>query len=255
LGSPVNSKENEINIFINIDASKAWISSDRAGGYGGFDIYEFNTEISMKPEKIVFVKGIVFDKSNKEPLSAVIELTNLEKSESVINLQSDPVNGNFFIPIYPGVDYAFNISKRGYLFYSENLNFKDTFNLNSIEKTFELVPIQQGSSVVLKNIFFDFDSDSLKSTSYPELGQLTDLLISNPGINIQINGHTDNVGTEQYNIELSEKRAKSVYNYLIEKEISPSRLYIKGYGAKKSVESNDTPGGRAANRRTEIEVL
>jgi len=255
LESPVNSKENEINIFINIDASKAWISSDRAGGYGGFDIYEFDTEISMKPEKIVFVKGIVIDKSNKEPLSAVVELTNLEKSESVINLQSDPVNGNFFIPIYPGVDYAFNISKRGYLFYSENLNFKDTFNLNSIEKTFELVPIQQGSSVVLKNIFFDFDSDSLKSTSYPELGQLTDLLISNPGINIQINGHTDNVGTEQYNIELSEKRAKSVYNYLIENEISPSRLYFKGYGANKPVESNDTPEGRAANRRTEIEVL
>ena len=111
----------------------------------------------MKPGRIVYVKGTVIDQSNKEPLSAVIELTNLEKSELIIDLQSDPVNGNFFIPIYPGVDYAFNISKRGYLFYSENFNFKDTLIFNSIEKTFELIPIEQGNSVVLKNIFFDFD--------------------------------------------------------------------------------------------------
>jgi len=255
LGSPINTNENEINIFISIDASKAWISSDREGGYGGFDIYEFDTDNSMKPKRTVYVKGIVIDQSNKKPLSAVIELTNLEKSESVIDLQSDPVNGNFFIPIYPGVDYAFNISKKGYLFYSENFNFKNTLIFNSIEKTFELVPIMKGNSIVLKNIFFDFDSDSLKTTSYPELGLLTDLLINNPGINIQINGHTDNVGNDQYNIDLSEKRAKSVYHYLIENEISPSRIHFKGYGASKPVETNDTPEGRAANRRTEIEVL
>ncbi len=215
LGSPINTNENEINIFISIDATKAWISSDRAGGYGGFDIYEFDTDNSMQPERTVYVNGIVIDQLNKEPLSAVIELTNLEKSESVINLKSDPVNGNFFIPVYPGVDYAFNISKRGYLFYSENFNFKDTLIFNSIDKTFEMIPIQQGNSIVLKNIFFDFDSDSLKTTSYPELDLLTGLLIKNPGINIQINGHTDNVGTVQYNIDLSEKRAKSVFNYLI----------------------------------------
>ena len=255
LGSPINTNENEINIFISIDASKAWISSDREGGFGGFDIYEFDTEDSMKPERIVYVKGIVIDQSNKKPLSAVIELTNLKKSETVIDLQSDSVNGNFFIPIYPGVDYAFNISKSGYLFYSENFNFKDTLIFNSIEKIFELIPIQQGNSIVLKNIFFDFDSDSLKPTSYPELTLLSDLLINNPGINIQINGHTDNVGAEQYNIDLSEKRAKSVYNYLIKNEISPSRIHFKGYGANKPIESNDTPEGRAANRRTEIEVL
>jgi flagellar motor protein MotB len=255
LGSPVNSISNEINIFISMDATRAWISSDREGGFGGFDIYEFETDALIKPEMVVYVKGIVVDISNQKPIGADVELTNLDSNTTVIHLQSDPENGSFFLPVYPGTNYAFNISKTGYLFYSENLNFRDSLIFTSIEKTFELTPIQQGNSMVLNNIFFDFDSDSLQPASFPELNLLVELLYENPELKISINGHTDSIGSDTYNKTLSENRALAVRNYLIEQDISPSRLFTKGFGASQPIETNETPEGRAINRRTEIVIL
>jgi outer membrane protein OmpA-like peptidoglycan-associated protein len=204
---------------------------------------------------VVYIKGTVIDKSNNKPLSASVSLTNLDKNTPVIELLSDPSDGSFFITLYPGTDYSFNITKNGYLFYSENFNFKDSLIFNSIDKIFSLTPIQQGNSMVLKNIFFDFDSDSLKPASFPELDLLTDLLHDNPDLKISINGHTDNIGSESYNNTLSEDRARAVRNYLIEKHIEPFRLSYKGFGASQPIKSNDTPEGRAINRRTEIIIL
>lgn len=255
LGSPVNSKANDINIFIHIDGSHAWISSDREGGCGGFDIYEFETTPYIKPQQVVYVKGTVTDKTNKKPLQAHVDLTNLDQNKSVILMQSDPQDGSFFIPVYPGTEYAFNISKNGYLFYSENYDLKDTLLFTSIEKIFELTPIEQGNSMVLKNLFFDFDSDSIKPSSYSELYLLVELLHENPEIKISINGHTDSVGSDIYNKTLSENRALAVRNYLIKRDIDPSRLFSKGFGASQPIEPNETPEGRAINRRTEIVIL
>jgi len=255
LGSPVNTRKNEINIFISMDATTAWISSDREGGYGGYDIYEMKTVKAIRPEAVVYVKGRVINLSDKKPLQAWVELTNLDKSETVIGIQSDPVDGSFFIPVYPGIDYAFHITKKGYLFYSENMNLKDTLYFRPINKTFELTPIHQGNSFILNNIFFDFDSYTLKTSSLPELNLLLNLLKNNPSLQILIKGHTDNIGSKDYNLLLSENRAKAVYEYLIKHGIEEQRLEFKGFGATQPVAANDTPEGRAANRRTEIEIL
>ncbi len=255
LGSPVNTKENELNIFISMDASKAWISSDREGGKGGFDIYELETVASIQPEPVVYVKGRVVDQITRKPLQALVELTNIDKQEIVVSATSDPINGSFFIPLYPGVNYAFHINKKGYLFYSEHMNLTDTLSYRPINKTFELTPLQKGNSFVLHNIFFDFDKYTLKPSSYTELELLANMLKNNSEIHIRINGHTDNVGSDDYNRQLSENRARAVYNYLMQEGIDADRLTYKSYGATKPVSSNDTPEGRAANRRTEIEIL
>jgi outer membrane protein OmpA-like peptidoglycan-associated protein len=255
LGSPVNTKDNEINIFISLDASTAWISSDRNGGYGGYDIYEMKTVKAIQPEAVVYVKGKVVDRTNKKPLQALVELTNVDIAETVVEILSDPVDGSFFIPVYPGVNYAFHITKKGYLFYSENMNLKDTLRFRPVSKVFELTPIRQGNSFVPNNIFFDFDSYKLKQTSYPELNLLLKLLKNNPSMRILIKGHTDNVGGDEYNLHLSENRAKAVYDYLTEHGIKQERLQYKGYGATQPVSTNDTPEGRAENRRTEVEIL
>ncbi len=255
LGSPVNTNQNEINIFISIDATRAWISSDREGGKGGYDIYELKTVAAIQPEPVIYVKGKVIDHTNKKPLQALVELTNISKQETVVTVTSDPVDGSFFIPVYPGVNYAFHITKSGYLFYSEHMNLKDSLSYQPVSKRFELTPIQQGNSFVLNNIFFDFDSYTLKPSSHSELEMLVKLLKSNPGIRIRINGHTDNVGNDKYNTELSEKRAEAVYDFLIDHQVDAGRLEYKGYGTTQPVETNDTPEGRAANRRTEIEIL
>jgi flagellar motor protein MotB len=255
MGTPVNSKDNEINIFISIDASKAWISSDRENGFGGFDIYEFKTEPSIQPEEIVYIKGIVINSISKQPLSADIKLTDLDEGDAVVAVKSDPLDGSFFVPIYPETNYAFNISSPGYLFLSENFNLIESMKFKSVEKIFELTSIQQGNSMVLNNIFFDFDSHSLQPSSFAELDLLIDFLKSNPELKILINGHTDNIGDSSYNYRLSEKRAEAVYNYLIRKQIEPDSLQFKGLGASTPVASNETGDGRAANRRTEIVIL
>ena len=107
----------------------------------------------------------------------------------------------------------------------------------------------------MNNIFFDTDKYLLKKESLVELNKIFEFLSKNKNIKVQINGHTDNVGNFKYNKILSTNRAKSVYNFLIEKGIDKNRLKYKGYSSSKPVESNNTPQGRARNRRTEIEIV
>jgi len=156
--------------------------------------------------------------------------------------------------LQPGTNYAFNISKKGYLLYSENLNLNDSLTDKPIRKEFLLERLKPGKRVTLNNIFFDFNSAKLKPASFSELNKVVRLLKANPDISIRINGHTDNIGTDEYNLDLSLRRAKAVYDYLIENGIAPGRLAYKGFGSTRPVTENQTEKGRAQNRRTEIVI-
>ena len=112
-----------------------------------------------------------------------------------------------------------------------------------------------GETVILKNIFFDTDKSELKTESLSEIDRLITLLIKNPLLKIEISGHTDNVGTKEYNQNLSLLRAKAVYEYLIVKGINKNRLSYIGYGMSQPIDSNDTPDGQTKNRRTEFKVV
>ena len=109
--------------------------------------------------------------------------------------------------------------------------------------------------VILKNVFFETASAALRPESTIELNRLKALLEDNPALKIRINGHTDNVGSEEDNLQLSENRAKAVYTYLIGHGIDAERLRYKGFGESNPVATNDTPEGRQENRRTEFEVM
>ncbi|RLD50728.1 MAG: hypothetical protein DRJ05_19270 [Bacteroidetes bacterium] len=255
IGYPINTKNNEINIFISLDGSEAWISSDREGGNGGFDIYSFQTNEFIRPEKVLFVKGVVSDKLSNKLLKAKIELTNLLNNKIVDSTTSDPLTGGFMMVLHPGTDYAFNISKKGYLFYSSNLNLKDTATANHLQETFKLTPQKKGEQFILNNIFFDFNSANLKTASRTELIKLLNLLQQNRMLRIRITGHTDNVGETAYNQKLSTERAFAVYSYLIKNGIEVNRLEYKGFGDSRPLSSNETEEGRSTNRRTEAEVL
>jgi outer membrane protein OmpA-like peptidoglycan-associated protein len=118
-----------------------------------------------------------------------------------------------------------------------------------------LQPIEANASIILKNIFFDVNQYDIKPASQIELDDVVRLLIENPLLTIQINGHTDNVGKTADNLLLSENRARSVVNYLKSKGIDPKRLSFKGFGDTQPVSPNTTDAGRAQNRRTELKVL
>jgi outer membrane protein OmpA-like peptidoglycan-associated protein len=256
LGYPINTHKEERSLIVNTTGNIAMFSSEREGGYGGLDIYHFDLPDAVRPNAVTYVKGRVFDIETKEALDADCKLFELLSGELIASQKSDPVNGAYLVCLPLGYEYAFNVEKSGYLFFSEN------FALNDLQKDGDayildipLQPIKEGQSVILKNIFFDFDKYSLKPTSHVELSKLIQFLNANPHISIEIGGHTDNIGTAAYNKDLSLNRAKSVYNYLIKNGISSNRLSYKGYGFDKPIADNTDEAGRALNRRTEFTIV
>jgi outer membrane protein OmpA-like peptidoglycan-associated protein len=118
-----------------------------------------------------------------------------------------------------------------------------------------LRPIKTGEKIILKNIFYKTDSFALDLKSRVELDKVVEFMQSNPGLVVEIGGHTDNTGTPEYNVSLSGKRAENVANHLVNSGIAVDRISHKGYGQEQPVSTNDTAEGRALNRRTELKIL
>jgi outer membrane protein OmpA-like peptidoglycan-associated protein len=256
MGYPINTFADEITLVVNASGDLAYISSDKLGGKGRQDIYSFKLYKEARPLKVTYFKGIVFNKETKNRLEAKFELIDLSSGKMVIESRSDPVNGEFLVALPANKDYALNVSKQGYLFYSDHFALQGE---SSKAKPFiRDIPLQKiiiGETVVLKNIFFDTDKYELKPESRSELERLISLLQGNGMIRIEISGHTDNAGSAEYNLTLSKNRAKAVYDYLVEHGINAGRLSYTGYGLSKPVDTNETEQGRANNRRTEFKVV
>jgi len=256
IGYPINTYADEINLIVNAKGDLAYYSSDKPGGYGKYDLYTFELYEKARPKTVSYMKGIIFDENTKLKIEANFELIDLETGQTVINSKSNPINGEFLVCLPLGKNYALNVSKSGYLFWSENFSFNNIHSeFKPLIKDISLKKIKIGESVVLKNIFFDTDKFALKNESKVELNKLIELLNSNKRLKIEISGHTDNIGSEQYNLALSENRAKAVYEYLCNNGIDKNRLSYKGYGYSKPMDDNKTEEGRANNRRTEFKVI
>jgi outer membrane protein OmpA-like peptidoglycan-associated protein/tetratricopeptide (TPR) repeat protein len=256
IGYPINTNNDEGYLIVNARGNKAYFASDKYGGKGGMDIYSFDLYEAARPTAVTYMKGTVYDSKTKKRLQAKFELIDLTTSNTITQSVSDPQTGEFMVSLPSDRNYALNVSRDGYLFFSENFELKGEHSqLKPFMKDVYLQPIEAGSVVILKNIFFDFDKFDLKPESLIELNRLFDLLKKNPALKIEIGGHTDNKGTADYNQKLSESRARSVYDFLVNKGIDKTRLSYKGYGLTKPIDTNDTDEGRANNRRTEFKVV
>ncbi len=256
IGYPINTYADEINLVVNAKGDLAYFSSNKPGGMGRLDLYSFELYPEARPLAVNYMKGKVYDSETNRNLEARFELINLENGEMVMQSKSNALSGEFLVCLPVDKNYALNISKEGYLFYSENFSMEGNHSeMKPFLKDLPLKPIKVGASVVLKNIFFETDQFNLKPESKVELNKLMTFLMQNPRMKIEISGHTDNVGTEKYNLTLSDNRAKSVFDYLIANGVVSTRLTYKGYGWSKPIESNDTESGRANNRRTEFKVV
>jgi outer membrane protein OmpA-like peptidoglycan-associated protein/tetratricopeptide (TPR) repeat protein len=253
LGYPINTIENEGTLVIAADGETAYYASDRSDSRGGLDLYTFRLRKDVRPMRTLWVKGKVYDKKTEKGLPSAVELIDLATQNIISKVQTDET-GNYLITLPVGKDYAFNVNRRGYLFFSENFSLKEgsdsAYNIN-----IALQPIETNAVIVLKNIFFDFNQYDLKPESQVELDKVVQLMRDNPTLRIQINGHTDNIGKPADNLKLSENRAQEVVNYLIQKGVQPERLAFKGFGATVPVAPNDTEENRAKNRRTELKVV
>jgi len=256
LGYPINTAFTEDGMIIDISGKNAYYAAKHNDSRGGMDLYTFVLPSFVRPSPTAYMKGNIYNAKTKDPLQANFELLRNSNGKLFMKSQSDKKSGGFFMTIPSGENYALNVSLPGYLFFSENFFISDT---NCFDKPFNidipLQPIEVGAIIVLKNIFFATDSFALKPESSAELKKIAEFMLQNPALIIEIRGHTDNTGNELYNIELSTKRAYSVVDRLVSLGIDRSRFKAQGFGMNIPLMANDTPEGRAMNRRTEMKII
>ncbi len=255
LGYPVNTHADEFGLIVGASGKNAYFASDMAGGFGQKDLYHFELHEGARPSPVTYMRGIVFDMKTNERLQAIFLLIDIESGKEIIRSSSDSHTGEFLVAIPTDRELALNVSRDGYLFFSENFNYTETLTgAEPYMRDIPLTPIEHDKTTILRNVFFDTDSYQLKPDSESELAKLVEFLVQNPSITIEIGGHTDNIGSLEYNTELSERRAVGVVSFLTNQGIDPNRLSAKGYAFNKPIASNQTKEGRAKNRRTEFKI-
>lgn len=254
LGYPVNTIDNEGSLFVAADGSTAWMASNRSDSKGGLDIYYFNLPETVRPVTTSWVSGRVYDSLTGKGLKAQVELVNLE-TKQVVALVTTDEDGKYLCTLPCERRYAFIVNRKGYLFHSQQVFVDKVEGSGGFSRDIPLMPIQEGFRMVLRNVLFETGKHDLLPESVVELDKLVALMKENPGMKIEISGHTDNTGLETANVELSSLRAKAVTDYLVANGIPAYLLTSKGYGSSHPVADNNTPEGRQLNRRTEFLVI
>jgi outer membrane protein OmpA-like peptidoglycan-associated protein len=258
LGYPLNTFEDQVALFITSDGKKAYYSLDRSqddkfrrAKIVAIDVPE---SLQAKFKATSFLKGTVYDAQTKQKLQADIELVALKNNEMLGKISSDAQTGSYTTVLTGGGTYGVFVSKKGYFFKSLNFDFTDKIGSDKIIDI-PLEPIKKEAKEILNNIFFESAKWDLKPESTTELDKLVALLKANPTLPIEISGHTDDVGKESDNLILSQKRAKSVLDYLVLKGVNPLKIKSEGYGKTRPFLPNNSDENRKLNRRIEVKFF
>jgi outer membrane protein OmpA-like peptidoglycan-associated protein len=254
LGEKINTPEFDAYFSIDAAGEYAYFSSSKSG-YGKSDAFRIKMPQEAKPDPVVLVYGKVFDKKTGEPIKANIAYELLPSGKDVGSAATNPEDNVYKIVLPFGENYGFMAEADKYYSITENLDLRALKEYKEIEVNLYLAPIEKNEAIRLNNIFFEFSKSELKEESFPELNRLIKLLSDNPPIQIEIAGHTDNVGSDADNLELSKSRAASVVNYLVKGGIKANRLTSQGFGETKPIATNETEEGKQLNRRVEFMVI
>jgi outer membrane protein OmpA-like peptidoglycan-associated protein/tetratricopeptide (TPR) repeat protein len=294
IGYPINTVDDDVFFVINASGRRGYYSSVKEDGHGEKDIYMITFLGPEKPvqlsaedhllasiakpvsekmiekkvvtlsKKITILKGFISDCKSANLLHASIELIDVDSNKTLATFESNTTSGKFLVSLPSGKNYALIVRKENYLFHSENFNISDSAAYQEVEKNICLKHIAVGSVIVLKNIFYDYNKATLRDASKNEMVRLIQLLNDNPTLKIELSAHTDSRGGNAYNEKLSEKRAQSCVDYLIENGISSDRLVPKGYGEDQLIQSDaviahlkfeeEKEAAHQENRRTEIKI-
>ena len=258
LGYPVNTPEDQISLFVSANGARAYYSLDtyNEDGFPLSNLYMFDMPVEITvSKKSYYVKGVILDEETGDPLKANVELIDVNNDSLISRVASDSLWGEYTMVLTEGSEYALYVDRTGYIFESRHFNLPKGSPYEPVIMNFKLKKSRYGAITTLNNIFFDTDKYDLKDKSITELHKIISFLTKYPGIKIEIGGHTDDTGTEAYNLGLSEKRAEAVYGFLVANKIDPTRMAFKGYGQNHPAFPNDSEENRAKNRRIEFKII
>jgi len=270
LGYPINTVDDQVSLVITSDGLTAYYSHEeikypanhspdqgsRQGGEFLSTLYSFQVPEEIRVQnKSNFLTGRVLDIETNQPLSAEIEMFDINDASLNYKVVSDKVDGKYFVVLTEGKEYSIYVNKKGYMFENLTFNYIEKKSRDPEVLDIYLKPIKAGATSVLRNIFFDVDQYVLMEKSKTELFEIIKFLKDNTEIKLEIEGHTDNTGSKAHNMQLSENRAKSVNDFLVKSGIPKERLQYKGYGDSKPKVGNDTETNRQQNRRIEFRIL
>ncbi len=284
LGWPINTPDDDVFFVTSASGRHGYYSSDRPGGLGAKDIYRITflgpekqpllseedqllasrlapmkqtvlaPAVAVATAQVTILKGTVTDEATKLPLEATIDLVDNATSQTIATFRSNATSGKYLVSLPSGTNYGIVVRQEGYLFHSENFDLPAGAAYAEVVKDIPLKRLEVGTTIVLRNIFFDTGKATLRKESTAELERLQALLTETPALKLEMAGHTDNVGEAAMNQDLSQRRAQAVVAYLTQHGIAATRLTAAGYGETRPVVPNATKAGRQLNRRTEFKV-
>lgn len=219
------------------------------------DIYRISLEKEAKPDPVVLLTGTVVDSRTNKPIVAEIYYESLPNGIEKGQANSDPNTGDYKVVLPIGRKYGIRAEAAGYIAFNRYENLTDQNEYKEITFDLDLAPLKVDQTIRLNNILFGLNKAELLPESFPELERLLFVLNEQPALEIELHGHTDNQGTAEFNLMLSEKRALAIVNYLADNGIDKNRLDYVGFGETKPITDNDSPESRKENRRVEIKII
>ena len=284
LGWPINTPDDDVFFVTSASGRHGYYSSERPGGLGAKDIYRITflgpekqpllseedqllasrlapvkqtvlaPAVAVATAQVTILKGTVTDAATHQPLDAAIDLVDNTSGQTIANFRSNATSGRYLVSLPSGTNYGIVVRQEGYLFHSENFDLPTGTAYSEVVKDIPLKRLELGTTIVLRNIFFDTGKATLRPESTAELQRLQKLLTETPALKLEMAGHTDNVGEAAMNQDLSQRRAQAVVTYLTQHGTAAARLTAAGYGETKPEVPNTTKGNRQLNRRTEFKV-
>ena len=284
LGWPINTPDDDVFFVTSASGRHGYYSSDRPGGLGAKDIYRITflgpekqpllseedqllasrlapikqtvlaPAVAVTTAQVTILKGTVTDATTRLPLDAAIDLIDNTSGQTIANFRSNATSGRYLVSLPSGTNYGIVVRQDGYLFHSENFDLPAGAAFAEVVKDIPLKKLEVGTTIVLRNIFFDTGKATLRPESTAELERLQKLLTETPALKLEMAGHTDDVGEAVLNQDLSQRRAQAVVAYLTQHGIAAARLTAMGYGENKPEVPNTSKGNRQLNRRTEFKV-
>lgn len=255
IGYPINSTSDELGIIVSSDGEVAYFGARNFQNNKGWDVYQFKMPERAKPEKVMLVKGQVKDKSGEPVQDAKVEITYTEsKEKEEVKVNNDDGSYAAIVKIERNQNVTLSVEGNGIAFNSRMVSKKDQPAAVVTKLNMETKETKQGEPFVINDIYYSTNSADIAIDSKIILDAFAEYLNENPSMEIEIGGHTDDVGDDKANLALSSERAFEVMNYLVTKGVSSKRMTYKGYGETKPVASNNTEEGKARNRRTEFVI-